>query len=49
MITPGNLLSPQTTLIGSRGHLIQAGPIKTLPWDFGIGTERVKGRREVSA
>ena len=29
-----------------RGHLTQAGPIKSLPWEFGIGAESGAGEKK---
>lgn len=38
--TRGCCPHPRTQLIGSKGHLTQAGPIKSLPWEFGTGAKR---------
>lgn len=38
--TRGCCPHPRTQLIGSKGHLTQAGPIKSLPWEFGTGARR---------
>lgn len=35
---------PRPQLIGQRDHLSQVGPIKSLPWEFGVGAERVEER-----
>lgn len=42
----GMLPQPQATSDWIKGHLIQAGPVKSLPWEFGIEADSQQGEKE---